>query len=98
MGLLEKYYAGQDDGLKFENQPAKVLVRPWYYFAIVALFWTSLPFHYIGGFFAIIIHVIHGDIELPPDRPSHIAFWMLASVYILVIGAALYFSFIWWLT
>lgn len=98
MGLIDKYYAGQDDTGPFKDQPVKILIRPWYYPLIVIAFWGSMPWFYIGSIFVIILAVARGDIELPPDTASHVSFWTLAAAYLLAFGAALYFSLKWCFT
>ncbi len=92
--LYDKYYEGhRQDPFHPEIPPPS---RPWYYFLVCIAVWILYPFNFIGGMFYLIVCVIRGDIELPPDYGSYIGFAILSAIFLLLILSAIGLSFYFW--
>ncbi len=93
--LYEIYFAGKrQDPFHPELPPPP---KPWYYFLVCLAVWANFPFYFISGMFLLILHVIRGDIELPPDYGSYIGFAIMSALFLLLIvgciGVSLYVIF-----
>lgn len=95
--LYDIYYAGkkQEQRLDLNGElfvSGKPPVRPWYYFLVCLAVWALYPFTFMSGMFYLIIHVLMGEIELPPDLGSWIGFIILSLFFLGLIGLAIWAS------